>query len=210
MSVLVRGFVMALNHVLAQSPWACERLAVFAGAQVRLRAAPLELDFTIDGHGRLVDAAQPLREPDVTISVPLAELPTALPGGVTALLNAVHIDGNAELADALGFVFRNLRWDVEEDLSRFVGDMVAHRLVGTARALQDAHQRALQSLAGNLSEYLVEEQPLLVTHDTADRFEQTLRELRDGVARLEKRIDRLHERTAARDRASSRRHGRPG
>jgi len=209
MSVLARSVVTALNHVLAQSPWACERLVVFSGAQVRLRAAPLEFDFAIDAQGRLAEPAQPPRAPDVTISVPLTELPTALPGGMTALLNAVHIDGNAELADALGFVFRNLHWDVEEDLSRFVGDVVAHRIVGTARALQDAHQRALQSLAGNLSEYLVEEQPLLVTHDTAERFEQTLRELRDGVARLEKRIDRLHERTAARHRASSVRHGRP-
>lgn len=197
MSFLAHGFVTALNHVLAQSPWACERLVALAGAQVRLRAAPLELDFTVDVHGRLIESAQPLREPDVTISVPLAELPIALPGGTNALLNAVHIDGNAEMADALGFVFRNLRWDVEEDLSRFVGDVVAHRMADTARALKGAHERALQSLAGNLSEYFVEEQELLVTHDTANRFEETLRELRDGVARLEKRIDRLRERASA-------------
>lgn len=210
MSLLAGGIVTALDHVLAQSPWACGRLVVFAGAQVRLRAAPLEFDFTIDGDGRLAESAQPPREPDVTISVPLAALPTVLPGGTTALLSAVHIDGNAEMADALGFVFRNLRWDVEEDLSRFVGDVVAHRIADTARALKGAHERALRSLAGNLSEYLVEEQELLVTHDTANRFEETLRELRDGVARLEKRIDRLHERAAARRRPRTGQHERPG
>ena len=105
----------------------------------------------------------------------------------------VRIEGNAEFADALGFVFRNLRWDLEEDLSRIIGDIAAHRIVSTGVALGEAQKRFALGLTGNAVEYLTEEQPVLVIRPMVQGLDEDMRKLRDAVARLEKRVDKLQK-----------------
>ena len=47
-----------------------------------------------------------------------------------AAFREVEMQGDAELAQEISFLARHLTWDVEEDLSRVVGDIAAHRVVG--------------------------------------------------------------------------------
>lgn len=190
MSVLnfgTRGALAAINHLLARADWARERLAPHAGRCARLRAEPVELLFAIDADGHLVDA-EPGMAPAVTLSAPLSALPGLTAGDASKAMNAVRIEGNAELADALGFVFRNLRWDAEEDLSRVFGDILARRLVTGADGLRAAHRRAWNALTGNLAEYLGEEQRTLITRGAVASLGEELRHLHDDLARLDKRI----------------------
>lgn len=183
-------FLSATNHLLAQAGWARTRLLPHAGKRARLELAPLSIDFSISSDGRLA-ACSSTDEPDVSLTLPLSETPRALGGGIEALMSRVRIAGNAEFADALGFVFRHLRWDLEEDLSRVVGDIAAHRLVSTGAALEQARQRMVSSVTGNVVEYLTEEQAVLTTHPMVTGFSDDVSALRDAVARLEKRVDRL-------------------
>lgn len=185
-----RGTLAAINHLLARADWARERLAPHAGRCARLRAEPLALTFAIDTNGYLVDTEDE-RTPDVTLSLPLSALPGLASGDTNKLMNAVRIEGSAELADTLGFVFRNLRWDAEEDLSRLFGDILAHRMVEGATSLRRMHERAWAGLTGNLAEYLAEEQQALVTRAALQGFGDELRALRDDLARLDKRLGRL-------------------
>lgn len=185
-----RGPLAAINHLLAPAHWARERLTPHTGRCARLRAEPVELVFGIDKDGFLVDA-EPGQEPGVTLSIPLSALPGLIGGDANRAMNAVRVEGNADLADALGFVFRNLRWDAEEDLSRVFGDIVARRIVTGAGNLRRAHRRAWEALTGNVAEYLAQEQQALVTHGALDTLTESLRQLRDDLARLGKRVDRL-------------------
>ncbi|AYH41877.1 SCP2 sterol-binding domain-containing protein [Azoarcus sp. DN11] len=193
MSILnfgTRGTLSAANHLLARADWARERLAPHAGQYALLRAEPAELLFAIDADGYLIDAGTDT-PPAVTLSVPLAALPGLIGGDTNKAMKAVRIEGNAELADTLGFVFRHLRWDAEEDLSRIFGDIVAHRMVEGVGALRRMHERAWSGLTGNLAEYLVEEQQALVTRGTLASLGDELGRLRDDLARLDKRVGRL-------------------
>lgn len=185
-----RGALAAVNHLLARADWARERLAPHAGRCARLRAEPVDLLFAIDRDGYLIDTDAD-QEPGVTLSLPLSALPGLVGGDANKAMNAVRIEGNAELADTLGFVFRNLRWDAEEDLSRVFGDIVAHRMVQGAGSLRQLHERAWAGLTGNLAEYLAEEQQALVTHGALAALGDELRALRDDLARLDKRVGRL-------------------
>lgn len=195
MTFATRGALATVNHLLGAAPWARERLALHQGRHARVRAEPFELLFAIAPDGFLI-APAPDATPDVTLSMPASTLPSVVGGGAERLLAAMRIDGNAEFADALGFVFRNLRWDVEEDLSRLVGDIVAHRAVAGAQALLAGARRTGRALGGNVAEYLVEEQAALVGRGALGVHAAELTRLRDDLARLEKRAEQLSARAA--------------
>ena len=89
------------------------------------------------------------------------------------------------------FLVRHLRWDFEEDLAKLVGDAAAHRLAGLARDAAAWHVDAAQRVAGSFMEYAVEEKRVLVRRPALEDFSAALARLRDGVERLEKRIERL-------------------
>ncbi|MDR0633519.1 MAG: SCP2 sterol-binding domain-containing protein, partial [Azoarcus sp.] len=112
-------FLAAVDHLLARASWARERLRPHAGRHARLDLAPFAIAFTIAGDGTLT-ASPADAEPEVTLGLPLADA-IAARGGPETLMAKAHISGSADLADALAFVFRHLRWDIEEDLSGFVG-----------------------------------------------------------------------------------------
>ena len=114
-------------------------------------------------------------------------------GGEAAWRNA-EIEGDTEFASALSRVAANMRWDVEEDLSRVFGDIAAHRLAAAGRAAAAWPKQAANSLATGLAEYLTEEKHLLVTPLRAAEFIREVDELRDAVDRLDKRIERLQGR----------------
>ena len=187
--MLQRAPITAINHLLNDAPWARERLKPFAGQVVAIDIAPLVLQLEVATDGS-VCAPTGDHAASVDITVPLASLPLVVQG-VEALFRQVRISGNAEMAEAIGFVARNLRWDAEEDLARWVGDIAAHRLATTARAFLDWQKNTVISAAEGLSEYLTEERPLLMKPAPLKPFIDEVDDLRDAIARLEKRVDKL-------------------
>jgi ubiquinone biosynthesis protein UbiJ len=47
----------------------------------------------------------------------------------------VHIEGDVQLAADINWLADHVRWDVQEDLSRLLGDAPAHQLVQLAGQL---------------------------------------------------------------------------
>lgn len=179
----------AINHLLDQASWARERLTPFAGHVARISVPPFDAAFAVLADGRLGAAADDA-EPEVTISLP-ATAPLLALQGHEVLMRSARLDGAADFAEALGFVVRHLRWDVEEDLARAVGDIAAHRLMATAQGVAAWQQQAGRNLAENLTEYLTEEQPLIARRVDISSFAADIDCLRDDLARLEKRIRNL-------------------
>jgi ubiquinone biosynthesis protein UbiJ len=103
----------------------------------------------------------------------------------------VRIEGDAELAGVFLGVVESLRWDVEEDLSRVVGDVLAHRLAGTASSFYQWQRHTASNLLESAVEYATEEQSLLAGAEILRRFAVDVDALREAVDRLGKRIDRL-------------------
>jgi ubiquinone biosynthesis protein UbiJ len=184
----------AVNHLLGQSTWARKKLAPFAGHIAQIKMPPFEAAFVVlaDGLLGMPEAAAEGEElsSEVCISLP-ATTPLLMLQGTDAVMRAARLEGSAEFAEALGFVIRNLGWDVEEDLSRFVGDIAAHRLVDGAKQFSGWQKQAAQNFAENVVEYLTEEQPVIARRVAIADFSSDIDRLRDDVARLEKRLQRL-------------------
>lgn len=179
----------AVNHVLRSAPLARERLARHAGRTVAFRIGPLAPAFTIQTTGEVTPALREApRDLDVRISPFL--LPRLMARDESAWRD-VEMTGDMELAQEVSFIARNMSWDVEEDLSRIVGDIAAHRIVSGARAFDAWARDAALRTAQGASEYWTEESPLIASRVKVESFVRDVSELRDAVDRLEKRIERL-------------------
>jgi ubiquinone biosynthesis protein UbiJ len=180
----------ALNHLLAAEAWARDKLKPYAGQCVEFRASPLPaLCLQILESGLLGNAAQDAA-PNLVVTIGSGALP-ALMQGEEALMREINIEGNADLAGTVQYLFRHLRWDFEEDLSRVFGDVIAHRMVEQGGRFAAWNREAAGKLAQNLAEYWIEEQPILARPAAVRQFLTDVDQLRDDLARIEKRIEAL-------------------
>lgn len=127
---------------------------------------------------------------DVTIRVKLSDLPLLMQSRRRAF-STVKVEGDAELANTISQLSQSLRWEAEEDLSRWIGDIAATRLVAGARAALDTAQSTQRKLAENVAEYFLEENPMLVRPQAVADFTGEVTRLRDDVERMAKRIEKL-------------------
>jgi ubiquinone biosynthesis protein UbiJ len=180
-----------LNHLLEAAPWARDRLVPFAGRTWRVALAPLpDLAFVVREDG-LLDASDAL-EPHLVVTLTPAALP-ALARRDETVIREMTFTGDAELAAALQYLARHLEWDVEEDLSRVVGDVAAHRIASGARDFVAWQKEAALRLGQNFAEYLTEEAGVIAAQAEVAGFARAVDDLRDAVERLEKRIAHLEQ-----------------
>ena len=105
-----------------------------------------------------------------------------------AAYREIEMQGDMELAQEISFLARHLTWDFEEDLSKAVGDVAAHRIAGGARAMRTWSRDAALRMAQGAAEYWTEESPLIASRVKVEDFVRGVSELRDAVERLEKKI----------------------
>ena len=177
--------------MLADYPLAREQLQAHAGKSISAIAGPLEfrLRITAEGLAEMIGEGGEASS-EASFRIPLALLPRLAQKDETAFTQVVFT-GDSEFAALLSTLARNIEWDIEEDLSKFVGDIAAHRIVDTARRTHQWQQDASQRLTENVAEYLTEERRAFITRDDLETLSRANEALRDDVARLEARLNRL-------------------
>ena len=124
---LQHRLVLLFNHVLQQEPAAMVRLKQHKGQRILARWQAYSLFLAITPAG-LLDLADAAAQPDLSIVVadeaPL-EIARRLMQGEKP---TVHIEGDVQLAAEVNWLADHVRWDLEEDLSRLLGDVPAHLL----------------------------------------------------------------------------------
>jgi ubiquinone biosynthesis protein UbiJ len=161
---------------------------------VEFRSPPLpalRLDILDSG---LVRGAAEDAVPNLVVTIGASALPASL-RGEDALMREIGIEGNADLAGTVQYLVRHLRWDLAEDLSKVFGDVLAQRMVTEGRRFAAWNREAAEKLAQNFAEYWIEEQPLLARPADVRQFLADADQLRDDLARLEKRIEILTRKT---------------
>jgi ubiquinone biosynthesis protein UbiJ len=179
----------AINRLLSQESWARAKLAVHSGKVACLDAGLTTFRWQVGSDGLLEPAAAG-QNPDVSIRIKPADLPLALQNR-ERLFSYVEVAGDADFANTISQVSQSLRWEVEEDLGKLVGDIPAARLVAGARTMLQAARSTGQKLAENTAEYFLEENPMLMRQLAVSDFGSDVIKLRDDVERLAKRIERL-------------------
>ncbi len=122
-----RRVVLLLNHILMQEPAAMERLLRYKGSVLRMQWRSMSIPFLVTPAG-LLDVGADSATPDLRITVVDEAIGTLAQSALRGEKPAVRIDGDVQLAAEVNWLVENVRWDLEEDLSRIVGDGPAHML----------------------------------------------------------------------------------
>jgi ubiquinone biosynthesis protein UbiJ len=202
--------VRALNALLKREDWARERLARHAGKTVRFSVGGFRSSLTIDAQG-YADVADPAIVPDVTLTIAPEKLSLArlFQRGASSskadaarqradsVADMTHISGDAGLAQVVAELAANLRWDVEDDLARVVGDIPAVRLTQGARAMSAGVRDAAGRLGANVAEYLAQERPVLTGRPALEGWRAGVASTASSADALAARMARLEARLAA-------------
>jgi len=81
-----------------------------------------------------------------------------------------------------------LKPDVEEELSKLIGDTPAHQALRLAKAVTGFGRRAMNTGVRNVAEYLAHERGDLVPRAEAEDFYRGVERLREDLDRVEARV----------------------
>ena len=132
-------------------------------------------------------------DPDVAITGSLVTLARMAGGaGAKAIRDGdIDLTGDAATAQRFQDLLDHAKPDVEEELSRVIGDVAAHQLAEFARGVGNWARDARSTMGDNIREYLQEERRDLPTRYEVEQFSQRVGELRDDVERIAARLKRL-------------------
>jgi len=103
----------------------------------------------------------------------------------------VKIEGDMQTGRKFQELFAKLDIDLEEKLSQFTGDIIAHKVANFFRAGQSWGKDSLETFKINATEFLQEETRDLPSTPEVDIYFAQVDELRTDFDRLQSRIERL-------------------
>ena len=191
-----------LDGALDLDPETRDSLAGLAGKVVDLdivRVGTLRL--RIDGERIRIEPGSDDDDADVTIrGAPFSLIRFAFAANREALVlgDEVSLHGDVGLATRLQQILARADIDLEEALSRRIGDTPAHELMRGARGLGAWMRDSGSAFLVDVSEYLRYEAAMTPRREEVERFVGDVDDLRDDVERLEARIARLERGQAER------------
>lgn len=108
----------------------------------------------------------------------------------------VTIRGDVDLAQKFRELALLLRPDLEEELSKVIGDLPAHQIGRIAAAALEWTRSAASTTARNFAEYFAHERGDLVSRAEGDQLLKGIDTLRENVDRIEARIELLARKPA--------------
>jgi len=103
----------------------------------------------------------------------------------------LQVIGDVGLAQRFQSIIRNTDLDWEEFLSRYTGDIIAHKLGNLVRETGSFARQTGETLRRDIGEYLLYEKEAVPIREDIEVYISSVDELRNDVERLKLRIDRL-------------------
>ena len=197
LEALLRPLARALNRNIGESTPAREICQELDGRVIAIRVRDTGLAMYFAINNEILDLTTDTEaEPDVVLTGSLVTLarmagPDGHDHSPAVLRGGLDITGDAFTAQAFQKLLKHARPDPEEELSRFVGDAAAHQAGKVARGVRDWAIEARATMGANVREYLQEESREVPSRYEFERFGSNIDALRDDVARLEARLNRL-------------------
>ena len=187
-----------LNRGLPRSPRARRLCAELAGRSVAI-VAPDILRLRVSSNGQTLSVTRDDAPADATLRGGALSLLALTSDSAQSVIQrgAVAISGDSDVAQGFRELAQLLRPDLEEELSLLIGDVPAHQLGRLGRLAAAWSERAAHTTLRNLAEYLGHERGDLVSRNEGEQFLRGVDALREGVDRLQARLELLARRRGA-------------
>ena len=153
----IERVTLLVNHVLTSEPVATARLRPHVGRRIRLQfdgwpalLPPLPATaFLVTPAGLLEwSGADAPDEADLRVNVDASNPALAMAQALTGARPKVEVSGDAAFAADLNWLFDNLRWDVQDDLARVVGEAPAREIARLAGGIAAGMREAAKAVSG--------------------------------------------------------------
>ena len=196
-ATLSASLEVAINHYIHLDVDAKSKLAPLNGklVVVELQGTGLELTLYF-GDDRVFVLPECEREPDCRmVGAPVAMARLGIGRKTTGALFAsgVEIEGDMDVGRAVQRLLDSLEIDWEEQLSKYVGDVVAHQVGNVVRDVLNWGKQTAETVAQNSVEYIQEESRDLPHPIEVETFVSGVDQLRSDVDRLTARVNRLKQ-----------------
>ena len=182
-----------LNKVLSLDEETLTSLEILSGNVIEIDVQNTDFRIFLIPSGKRITLES---EYEGKVDVVIKGTPSALLGMITAEkigAGDVEINGNVGLAQNVQSILRKLEIDWEEYLSKFVGDITAHKLGNFLRRMSQFTKVSGKTIGMDISEYLRYEKEVLPDRSEVGEFNQDVDKIRDDVERLQKRLERLEK-----------------
>lgn len=194
LEALLRPIADTLNRNIAETTPARGLANELDGSSVgiRVRDTSLAMYFVFDKETVNL-TTEFAEEPNVVIGGSLITLARMLRGGGESAIRSgdVELTGDAATAQRFQKLLEFAKPDIEEEMSRYIGDIAAHRIGEFARGVGGWARETRATMRDNVREYLQEENRSLPTRYEVEKFAEDVGVLRDDVERVAARLDRL-------------------
>lgn len=164
-SAAMERITLLLNHVISSEAMATDRMKPHAGKTIRLMLEnwpswvpqPPVFAFTVTPAGLLEWRGKPV-EPgelsddtineraDLRLTLDVANPLLLMSQWFSGERPAVTVEGDSALASDVNWLLDNLRWDIEDDLARIVGQGPAHQIAKASAFVSAGFRDGLRAM----------------------------------------------------------------
>lgn len=187
----------SLNTLIKDDPELGRRLARLKGQVIQVHLKEINKTLTFVFSQQIDVLANYEGEPDCYLSLNLAVLPELRDqSNITKLIkqDKLVLEGDIQLAQKFSQLMTDCKPDIEEWLSRAMGDVVAHTLVKSAENLGQFVKAQASKHQNHLAQVLTEEWKIAPAPLEVAYFCDQVDDLKSHAARVEAKLNQLLER----------------
>jgi ubiquinone biosynthesis protein UbiJ len=173
-----------LDHLLSQNDWMQSKLVEHKNKIIIIKISDLKLILKVDENG-LLHSLNEAEKFDCIIKLTVNSFISQL---INNNNNNISIEGDLELANQVAQVLKKIEWDIEEDLSKYIGDIPAIKTTKILKKVVTKGQKNIGNITGALLEYWQEENKILTKKRNVEIFNSEVDKIVEDTERLEARI----------------------
>jgi ubiquinone biosynthesis accessory factor UbiJ len=182
-----------LNRLVGESTAAMELVERLNGTTFAIHVEGLGLTTALHADGARLHLDTDAENATATLrATPFDLLKLARAGGVSDVKRThASLSGDLQVAERYSQILKLARPDLEDEISKWIGDVPAHALGEVVRGASAWLTRAAGALRMNTAEFLQEESRAMPAPLEAEAFYADVERLRDDVERTAARLARL-------------------